>query len=158
MIYDAMVETGNEILDTVLTEKSLICEARGITLTCVADGECLSFMDAVDIYAIFGNALDNAIEAVSALEDPDRRSIAVMVFARANLVFLQLENYYSGSLQFDGTLPATTKQQEAGYHGFGLKSIRYTAEKYGGFLTAQNEDDIFLPRASYAAKRANWGV
>ena len=71
-----------------------------------------------------------------------------MVFARANLVFLQLENYYSGSLQFDGTLPATTKQQEAGYHGFGLKSIRYTAEKYGGFLTVQNEDDIFLLRVT----------
>ncbi len=148
MIYDAMVETGNDVLDTVLTEKSLLCEQRGITLTCVADGACLSFMDAVDIYALFGNALDNAIEAVSALESEELRTIAVMVFARANLVFLQIENYYDGSLKGEGDLPETTKAQEPGYHGFGLKSIRYTAEKYGGFLTVQGEDNVFLLRVT----------
>ncbi len=148
MIYDAIVETGNDVLDTVLTEKSLLCEQRGITLTCVADGACLSFMDAVDIYALFGNALDNAIEAVSALESEELRTIAVMVFARANLVFLQIENYYDGSLRGEGDLPETTKTQEPGYHGFGLKSIRYTAEKYGGFLTVQGEDNVFLLRVT----------
>ncbi|MCD7946077.1 MAG: ATP-binding protein [Clostridiales bacterium] len=148
MIYDSMVETGNGVLDTVLTEKSLLCEQRGITLTCVADGACLSFMDAVDIYALFGNALDNAIEAVSALEDEELRTIAVTVFARADLVFLQLENYYGGTLKGEGALPETTKEQEPGYHGFGLKSIRYTAEKYGGFLTVQTEDNIFLLRVT----------
>ncbi len=148
MIYDAMVETGNDVLDTVLTEKSLLCEQRGITLTCVADGACLSFMDAVDIYALFGNALDNAIEAVSTLTSEELRTIAVMVFARANLVFLQIENYYDGSLKGEGDLPETTKAQEPGYHGFGLKSIRYTAEKYGGFLTIQSEDNVFLLRVT----------
>ncbi|MCD8086496.1 MAG: GHKL domain-containing protein [Clostridiales bacterium] len=148
MIYDAMVETGNDVLDTVLTEKSLLCEQRGITLTCVADGACLSFMDAVDIYALFGNALDNAIEAVSTLASEELRTIAVMVFARANLVFLQIENYYDGSLNGEGDLPETTKAQEPGYHGFGLKSIRYTAEKYGGFLTIQSEDNVFLLRVT----------
>ena len=70
MIYDSVVKTGNDILDTVLTEKSLLCESRGITLTCVADGDCLDFMDGVDIYTIFGNALDNAIESVTPLDDP----------------------------------------------------------------------------------------
>ncbi|MCD7801428.1 MAG: GHKL domain-containing protein [Clostridiales bacterium] len=148
MIYDSIVETGNGVLDTVLTEKSLLCEQRGITLTCMADGACLSFMDAVDIYALFGNALDNAIEAVSALEDEELRTIAVTVFARADLVFLQMENYYGGTLKGEGALPETTKEQEPGYHGFGLKSIRYTAEKYGGFLTVQTKDNIFLLRVT----------
>lgn len=148
MIYDSMVETGNHILDTVLTEKSLICEARHITLTCVADGECLSFMDAVDLYTIFGNALDNAIECVSQLDDPDRRAISVTVFSRADLVFLQLENFYDGELRFDGDLPATSKSQEKGWHGYGLKSIRYTAEKYGGLMDIQSEDGVFLLRVT----------
>ena len=148
MIYDSMVETGNQILDTVLTEKSLICEARHITLTCVADGECLSFMDAVDLYTIFGNALDNAIECVSQLDDPDRRAISVTVFSRADLVFLQLENFYDGELRFDGDLPATSKSQEKGWHGYGLKSIRYTAEKYGGLMDIQSEDGVFLLRVT----------
>lgn len=148
MIYDSIVETGNQILDTVLTEKSLICEARHITLTCVADGECLSFMDAVDLYTIFGNALDNAIECVSQLDDPDRRAISVTVFSRADLVFLQLENFYDGELRFDGDLPATSKPREKGWHGYGLKSIRYTVEKYGGLMDIQSEDGVFLLRVT----------
>lgn len=148
MIYDSVVETGNHILDTVLTEKSLICEQRGIKLTCVADGACLDFMDAVDLYTIFGNALDNAIESVSALDDPGKRAISVQVFSRAGLVLIQTENYCEGSVQFDGDLPVTSKTHEQGYHGFGLKSIRYTAEKYDGFVTVQHEQDTFLLRVT----------
>lgn len=148
MIYDSVVKTGNHILDTVLTEKSLLCEARGITLTCVADGACLEFMDAVDIYTIFGNALDNAIESVSKLGDPEQRIITVTVFSRVDMVFLQLENYCSPQPAYDGDLPGTSKEEDVGYHGFGLKSIRYTAEKYGGFLTVQNDDEIFLFRVT----------
>lgn len=148
MIYDSVVKTGNDILDTVLTEKSLLCEARGITLTCVADGACLDFMDAVDIYTIFGNALDNAIESAGKLEDPEQRIITVTVFSKADMVFLQLENFCSSQLTYNDGLPATSKEEDAGYHGFGLKSIRCTAEKYGGFLTIQNEDGIFLFRVT----------
>ena len=147
MIYDSVVKTGNDILDTVLTEKSLLCESRGIALTCVADGDCLDFMDGVDIYTIFGNALDNAIESVTPLDDPEQRTIAVSVFSRAGLVLFQMENYYQGTLNFHGDLPVTRKADK-GYHGFGLKSIRATAEKYGGILTIQAEDGIFLLRVT----------
>ncbi len=55
-VYDAAVHTGNEALDTILTEKSLVCQREGITLTCVADGSALDFMAPADIYALFGNA------------------------------------------------------------------------------------------------------
>ena len=147
MIYDSVVKTGNDILDTVLTEKSLLCESRGITLTCVADGDCLGFMDGVDIYTIFGNALDNAIESAISLDDPEQRTIAVSVFSRAGLVLFQMENYYQGKLNFHGDLPVTRKGDK-GCHGFGLKSIRATAAKYGGFLTIQAEDGIFLLRVT----------
>ena len=108
---------------------------------------CLSFLEAVDLYTLFGNALDNAIEHVSALEDVERRTIAVSVFSRADLVFIQLENYYSGPLEFDDGLPISRKARD-GYHGFGLKSVRHTAERYGGFLTLQTEGDIFLLRVT----------
>ena len=78
-IYDSSVKTGNEALDTILTEKRLLCESRKITLTCVADGGALAFMAAADIYALFGNALDNAIEAVTTLDDQAKRSITLVV-------------------------------------------------------------------------------
>ena len=148
MIYDSVVETGNHILDTVLTEKSLICEEKDIKLTCVADGACLDFMDAVDLYTIFGNALDNAIEGVSALDEPGKKTISVQVFTRSGMVLIQTENYCKGPVRFDGDLPATSKTEEQGYHGFGLKSIRYIAEKYDGFLTIRQEGETFLLRVT----------
>ena len=43
-LYDANRNTGNEVLDVVLTEKSLLCESRGIQLNAVANGSCLGFL------------------------------------------------------------------------------------------------------------------
>ena len=47
-IYEAMVKTGNDVLDTILTEKSLACKANNIVVSCVADGEGLEFLHPVD--------------------------------------------------------------------------------------------------------------
>ena len=60
--YEVQNKTGNRVLDTVLTGKSLYCQNHGIELLVVADGKLLSFMDVMDICTVFGNALDNAIE------------------------------------------------------------------------------------------------
>ncbi|KAB4601711.1 sensor histidine kinase, partial [Bacteroides thetaiotaomicron] len=56
--YSALVKTGSEVLDTVLTEKKLYCEGHSINMTCVADGSKLDFLDPVDVYALLGNAID----------------------------------------------------------------------------------------------------
>ena len=62
-LYDASRNTGNEVLDVVLTEKSLLCESRRIQLNAVTDGSCLGFFEAGDLYALFANMLDHAIES-----------------------------------------------------------------------------------------------
>ena len=146
-IYDSTLETGNEVLDTILTEKSLYCDAHHINMTCVADGRGLAFMDSMDIYAIFGNALDNAIRAVLRLDDPQKRVIAVSVWTKNGLALFQFENYFEGELSFDDGLPRTTKGSED-YHGYGMKSIRETAKKYGGQMTLHTENNLFLLRVS----------
>ena len=60
-VYDTRIRTGNVALDTVLTERRLLCERSGITLTCVADGAALDFMGAGDLYALFDDVLDAVI-------------------------------------------------------------------------------------------------
>lgn len=146
-IYDCTVKTGSEVLDTVLTEKRLYCETHGINMTCVADGSKLGFLDPVDVYALFGNAIDNAIEAVSALSDAEQRLIAVSVWSSRGLLLIQCENYYGHSLTFEDGLPITTKARD-GYHGFGIRSIRYTVEKYGGCMTVHPQNGLFVLRLS----------
>lgn len=140
-IYDAGMQTSNEALDVILTEKSLLCQSRGIQLTCTVDGRPLAFMEEQDVYSLFGNALDNAIEAVSALPDPDRRLIDVSTREVGGSVSVQVRNFYEGELAFEDGLPRTTHTGEL--HGYGMRSLRLVAERYGGTLTVNAEDGIF---------------
>ena len=145
-IYEAIAKTGNEVLDTVLTEKSLYCEANSIKAHCVADGSLLDFMDPVDLYTIFGNAMDNAIDSVKKLEETEKRIIDVLVYQENQFLVIQIINPVEETLRFDEEgLPVTTKSNK-GYHGFGLKSIRHTVQQYGGFLTIKIENGCFCLR------------
>ena len=146
-IYDTSMKTGNEVLDTLLTEKTLYCEAHQIELTCIADGEKVAFVDPVDLYAMLGNALDNAIEYLDRTDNPDKRMIFVMIWSRSNLLMMQVENFCEENPEIRDGLPVTTKTNRD-YHGFGLKSIRMTAEKYGGTMSVQFENQTFLLRIS----------
>ena len=142
-IYDAMVRTGNEVLDTIMTEKCLYCEKNGITLACVADGEAVDLLDPIDTYTIFGNALDNALECVAKFTEKEKRNISVIVTEQAGLLLFQFENFYEELNYHQGNGYSTTKEDN-GYHGFGLKSIQLTAEKYGGIVNISTEHHIFL--------------
>lgn len=143
MIYDTALKTGNKALDTVLMDKGLFCKNHNIQWSCMADGSRLDFMKLEDIYAIFGNALDNAIEAVMELEEEEKRIISVKIITQNDLVAVQIQNYYDKELKFQEGIPVTTKKNKRD-HGFGMKSIRYTAEKYNGTITVQAKDHIFM--------------
>ncbi len=147
MIYDSILKTGNTILDTVLTEKSLLCNQKHITLTCIADGKQLEFMDAMELYTLFGNALDNAIEGVQDLPE-EERVVSLLLHQKAGLIFVQIENRYQGEIVMKDGLPVTSKQDK-NYHGFGVKSIIQIVERYHGFVTIEAEEHIFLLRLTF---------
>lgn len=142
-VYDSRVSTGNDALDVILTEKSLMCESRGITLSCMADGNAVSFMAPADIYSLFGNALDNAIEAAEQLGDPDRKRISLTLLRKKGITSLHIENYCDEkTIPVDGNLH-TSKPNKLD-HGFGIASMRATAERYGGTLVYEVKDGIFI--------------
>lgn len=141
--YEAQNKTGNTVLDTVLTGKSLYCQKHSIELSVVADGESISFMDVMDICTIFGNALDNAIECELKIPEKEKRMIHLRLTTQKRFLLLQVENYCPQKPEFQGGLPATTKPDSAN-HGFGLKSIQYTARKYGGTTTVQSDGSWFI--------------
>lgn len=141
-IYDSKIETGNQLLNVIITEKSLFCEQNGITLSCMVDGALLEFMEAGDLYCLFGNLIDNALEAVKEIEEKERRIINLLVKSKDNFILVQEENYFNGARRFEDGLPVTTKEDKSS-HGFGMRSLRMIVKKYGGELTAYVADDIF---------------
>jgi hypothetical protein len=142
-VYDSNTDTGNEALDTILMEKGLYCKLHGIQWTCVADGKILDFMDVVDLYTLLGNAIDNAIESVEQLENPQQKIISVKIWQRASFAVIQIENYCDKPLVLKDGLPITSKW-DTDNHGFGLKSMRKIAEKYQGTLSVKTENNTFL--------------
>ncbi|QIK69454.1 GHKL domain-containing protein [Erysipelothrix sp. HDW6C] len=146
--YDATIASGNPILDTVLTQKNLMCLQNNISFTCMTDGNQLNFMDALDIYSILGNALDNAFESVSKLEG-NQRVINLRIFAKDDFVIISLENPYSGTLEYEDGFPRTTKK-DTQYHGYGIKSMSYIVEKYHGNLSINDDDGWFKLKVLFA--------
>ena len=147
--FEAQNKTGNEVLDTILTAKGLSCQQKGISLTVVADGHALDFMDVMDLSALFGNALDNAIEAAEQVKEPDQRLMSLSVSRKKNFLIIQCRNRYNAAPVSDGQLPKTSKNDRR-YHGYGLKSMHATVEKYGGTLSINGSGgwfdlDILIP-------------
>lgn len=141
-IYDSKLKTGNDTLDVLLTEKILKCQMKQIRLTISGDSAPLSFVKTMDLYSLFGNAIDNAIEAVEQLEE-EKRIIDISIEERGDLIFLGFTNYYSGTLIFEDDIPQTSKAEEKGYHGFGMKSMKLIAARYGGELIISANDELF---------------
>lgn len=144
-MYEAQNKTGNSVLDTILTNKSIYCVQNGINFTCVADGTLLKFIDVMDICSIFGNVLDNAIESVEKLDDIDLRLIRLAVFTQNDFLMIRVENYCVSEPIMDEGLPITTKEDKQ-LHGYGIKSIRLAVEKYNGSLTIHSQNQWFTIR------------
>ena len=141
-LYDAKLETGNDALNIILSEKRLICLSQKISFNCVVDGESLSFMKSSDIASLFGNIVDNAIEAVSSLE-PEKRMISLSVAPKEGLLLIHSDNCLPFALKLDEEgIPQTSKEDKLN-HGFGIKSIRYIAEKYHGNMTIDLSEGKF---------------
>ncbi|GAA0800023.1 hypothetical protein GCM10008910_27200 [Faecalicatena orotica] len=147
-IYDATYHTGCSALDYVLREKTLIFNERGIEFGCMVEGKMISYMASADVYALMGNALDNALERVMK-EKKGERIISFQIRHHNDMVLIHLENRCSRMLQFENGIPVTDKKDRS-QHGFGVKSMRYIVEKYHGelFMSLKNGKfnlDILLP-------------
>ena len=140
--YEAENKTGNPVLDTLLTAKSLYCQQHGINMTCVADGTLLNFLTTGEICTIVGTALDNATESVLTEQDPEKRLIRTAIYAQNGFVMLRFENYCTQPVELgpDG-LP-----RRSSHGGYDLKSVRAAAEARGGTLTLHWENEWFTLR------------
>lgn len=139
--YSSIAHTQNKTLDNVLFEKNLICQNHGINLVAICDGAKLSFMNNIDLYSLFVNILDNAIEAVLKLKQ-EERIIRLRVFSKGDFVYIIASNPYLGQIKKSDSGILTSKEDSVN-HGFGLKSIKYLVEKYKGNLVVETENDYF---------------
>ncbi len=106
------------------------------------DGTILSFMNTTDVYALFGNLLDNAIESVLKESDEEKRIISIQISKKTQGYHIHIDNYCNQTVVFEDDLPITSKKDKA-YHGFGVRSIKYIVEKYYGDILMQVKEQCF---------------
>ena len=141
--YRLSADTGNSVLDAVIEDKMLNIRKYNIEFTYVVNGSLLEFMHVTDICSIFGNGLDNAIEAEILEQDEEKRIIHLTVAAKRKMVCITMENYISHPETISSE-HLESKKSDKKYHGYGIKSIRYCTEKYHGNLTVGTEGNWFV--------------
>ena len=139
-IYDAVVKTGNEVLDVVLTEKNFYCQANHITMACIVDGAKMDFMETMDVYALFTGLFEDTFYSIKMLEEPDKKQIALSVWEKNGLLMIQLENYFEDSKE-------AQEVREEGID-YSIKSVKEIVKKYDGCTTIHKEHALVIKRIS----------
>lgn len=152
MIYDMSVKTGNDTLDIIIAERSLLFDKYNIRFSCIADGAKLDFIAPADLYTLFGNALDNALESVRKIEIEENRIINLNISSKGNNLIIHLENNYNHEITFKDGLPETTKSNND-YHGYGIRSMKYLIEKYNGTFSVSTKNQIFMVNILFQIKK-----
>lgn len=137
--YENYYETGNEFLNVILADKIGKAEKEQIQIECYADFSQGDFMEALDISTIFGNLLDNAIEAVRKVEVGEKY-IFINVAVKGQLLVIVIKNSLRPSGGVNEQLQ--TEKWNKTYHGYGLSNVKKSLKKYHGELkihTAEKE-------------------
>lgn len=137
------VTTGNVAFDSILNYKVQQMEDKDIECELTISIPKKLEITATDLTILFGNILDNAMEAVNQIRDQRRVRIDIK-YDKGRLIFL-VENRYIGNLLQDGQGYVTTKKDKE-YHGIGLKNIHKIVEKYDGNVEVIAKDGLFTVR------------
>lgn len=134
-------DTGNGIVDAILTEKQEKATTANTVIT--FEGAVASnTITATDLCVIFGNTLDNAIEACEKLQIDIKKEISVVCKCNSGFMFLTVSNPVTENIKIHNNTIQTTKQDKSN-HGFGLYSLQKIVDKYDGTLTLSCENEVF---------------
>lgn len=126
--YSKSRSSGNKLLDVMLNKYEIDCKMRGISFEYDVKTCNLSQLEDIDLVAILGNLLDNA---VTASEKSAQKYISLSTVYRNRYSVMILVNSCDTPPKQSGNWLISTKS-ETGFHGFGLKSVAKAIEKYDG--------------------------
>ena len=129
------VWVGDEAVDYLLSSKIALAASRDIQVNCNIEYPQHTNIRSVDLVTILGNLLDNALEAVEGTEG-NLRFINLTIRRINEMLIIKLENgCKTAPVITEGELKTT--KQDTDLHGWGLKSVRTTAEHYDGTVEAE---------------------
>lgn len=138
---DTVLKTGNVMVDAILNSKLSLIQSKKISVSAKAVVPAELKLSEIDLCAIIGNLLDNAMEACLRQPEGERRFIRVFIGVLKNQLYISVSNSAGGEVKKSGRTYFTSKDKPG--HGFGLMRVDRLAEKYDGYVNRQNEEGVF---------------
>lgn len=150
--------TANSVLNAILSERSTRAEKCGVQMEIFVENFLkVDFISPADMISMFGNLLDNALEAAQQC-DGDRRIVTAKFFmGNEYMLAVHIENCFKTPASLEKGRFLTTKRDKR-VHGFGIGIVRQIAERYGGSLQLEQIDGRFIASLSLAAHEPLQGV
>lgn len=139
LISGETVDTGNVALDAIISTKKALAEEKNITFDSTVQIPEKMPIEATDICIIFGNALDNAIEACDKIKD-DKKHIKLSVIFEEDAILCKVSNSISKGKKLTMKTTKTDKEN----HGFGLDNIKQALSKYNHVMKIDQTDKEFI--------------
>jgi len=138
---DTVLKTGNIMVDAILNSKLSLIKSKGISVNAKAAVPAVLSVSEVDLCAMIGNLLDNAMEACLRQPEDSKKYIRIFLGTMKGQLYLSVYNSAGSDIRKSGKNYISSKDSPS--HGFGLMRVDRIAEKYGGYVNRQNEDGVF---------------
>ena len=151
----------SSVLNAILSERRARAEKCGVQMDVFMENFLkVDFISPADMISMFGNLLDNALEAAQQCEEGKRAVIVKFFMGNEYMLVVHIENYFKTPALLEKGRLLTTKRDKR-VHGFGIGIVRQVAEQYGGSLQLEQTDGRFIADLSlsvYASLQdANFG-
>lgn len=143
-----LIQTGNSYVDSMINTKITLARSEKVDVKCTI----LSKMEGIDnleFCSVFGNLMDNAIEAERKVIE--KKEIIIFVEEKMGYLRLEIQNKIEKSVLNENSSLNTTKKDTSS-HGIGHKSVKRTMQKVGGALKYYETGDLFCAEAVFPIK------
>lgn len=134
--YENNIHSGSEVLDSLLVNMRTLCAGRGILFQCVMETHAFGRFPGMELYALFTNLIDNAVTAVSTLEEEEKRIIDLSAKELGDSIIIYIWNYCK-----ERPSGKVALEELGGENNYGLRSVARVTEYLSGSIRIQVKND-----------------
>lgn len=136
--FEDLIDVGNDFVNAILNTKLSLAKENDIEVICSASKNIAGIED-IDLCNLFGNMLDNAIEACEKCIET-AKVIEIQIVSDEYKLLITVSNTVSAPVLIR---ELKTDKPDSEMHGFGIKTIKSIAKKYNGIVDFYEENNLF---------------